>query len=271
MVVNNGFDFNNSVSYYIIQDGYITPAPVPGTCAIEHKPKQIISQSLGSINEDPVFMDFISIDVNKQSEILKFVNKYGLLQLNYYDGLEGKAFYESYVEKEPVSAYIYEIELMRTIVDLKQSMDELDYSKMKVNLKKLYKYIPEYEFEDKSPYITDFDKDIDNNNLMLCSGSAISLCINKRMKFINPMMIYANTFTGHWSVSSLINAMYFELFLSFSQDTKYKKCQNSSCPRYFKITRADKRKIYCNNECAKLEWQRRNRASKKAKEAELHG
>ncbi len=264
MVINSGFNFTNQLSRYIIKDGYITPAVIPGTIVIKSEAKKIFNNCLGSQADlkDLIFMDFISIDTNDESKILSFVNKYGLLQIGYNGSPH------SYVEKEPVSDYIFEIELMRTVVNLKQAMDELNYNNLKEYLKNLYEYIPENEFEDTYPYLKDFGGKIGIEDLALCSGSAISLYINKRMKFIDPVMIYINNFSGHWDVPSLISAMSFELFLSFSQNAKFKKCQRASCDRYFKITRTDERKIYCTNECAKLEWQRKNRLKNK-KEREV--
>ncbi len=111
----------------------------------------------------------------------------------------------------------------------------------------------------------------DFNTIHFVAGILFEKIMNSYLKDVKPILIYDSDCNGQWSCPTLLISMYFELYLAFCSNKIIKKCKNRSCPEYFLIYGHDVRKEYCDNKCAKLEWQRKNRASKKAKEADSNG
>lgn len=113
-----------------------------------------------------------------------------------------------------------------------------------------------------------YDKNIENivsslNTEIKHFIKNISCCIindviNSVTHRVRPIMRYENnTFIGDWEPRSLLEAMYFELFIIFSQDTKIKKCP--CCGSYFEISKTNSRRKYCSDTCNDRMAQRRRR------------
>lgn len=106
------------------------------------------------------------------------------------------------------------------------------------------------------------------NTISLVSGKLFESIINSYINEITPVLEYNNCkieCNGQWRCPTLLSAMYFELYLAYCNKRIIKKCKNKTCNKYFPIYGNDKRKQYCNNACAKLEWQRNKRERERNK------
>lgn len=74
--------------------------------------------------------------------------------------------------------------------------------------------------------------------------------LNTQLEDVKPVLKIINgDFTSTWSVMSLLEAMYLELFLNYTVPSKeIKQCANDNCYNYFVAD--NPRKIYCNSRCA---------------------
>ena len=68
-----------------------------------------------------------------------------------------------------------------------------------------------------------------------------------------------------WEIPDLKTAVYFSLFY-MSSDEIYRKCQNPTCNRLFKISTTNMKKKFCGDPCRNLVNQRKYQKKKKAKE-----
>ncbi len=113
------------------------------------------------------------------------------------------------------------------------------------------------------------DKDLTPIAKQICnlSASIINDIFNWSLKEVTPIMKYENgKFIGDWKISNLFEAMYFELYIAFSQDVLIKKCP--CCGAYFEISKTNSRKIYCSDICNDRMAQRRRREKQKKSEKE---
>lgn len=74
--------------------------------------------------------------------------------------------------------------------------------------------------------------------------------LNTQLEDVKPVFKIINgDFTSTWSVMSLLEAMYLELFLYYTVPSKQiKQCANDNCHNYFVAD--NPRKIYCSSRCA---------------------
>lgn len=101
-------------------------------------------------------------------------------------------------------------------------------------------------------------------NLKYIANQIISQELNQYISEVSPVIKQdGNKFYGTWNVNSLLELIYLELFLLFSQDTKLKKCLNPTCPEYFIVTGNETRKKYCSNRCGQLMAKRNQREREK--------
>ncbi len=101
-------------------------------------------------------------------------------------------------------------------------------------------------------------------NLKYIANQIISQELNQYISDVCPVIKHdGKNFYGTWNVNSLLELIYLELFLLFSQDAKLKKCLNPTCPEYFIIYGSDTRKKYCSNRCSQLMAKRNQREREK--------
>lgn len=108
--------------------------------------------------------------------------------------------------------------------------------------------------------------DITNEKLKIYAAICISDLMNSQTRFITPVLNLENgSLISDWQISSLLEAMYMELMVTFSPNTQIKKCANPTCNFHFDVGIGNNRKIYCSRECAQLMAKRKQRFRDKAK------
>lgn len=279
MVVEKGFKYTGFFSEFQLIDNRII-APIN-----RGESKKITIES--GITAENTYMEFVSINISDDNEILKFYNKYGLLKNEI-----GSSSTES------IEIFKNEVLRMQAIIELKQAIDENSNSNLIQSAGKLIKTYkqPEdliYMIDGRFPVIVEYqiqhllkridgllsDNEIDifeknEYTIFNLCGLLIDRVVNEYLETIQPNLVFNildNVHRGEWRVKTLLSAMYFELFLRFSQNKKIRKCMNSTCRGYFEIVGNDTRKIYCNAYCASLEAKRKERRRKaelKKKESE---
>lgn len=89
---------------------------------------------------------------------------------------------------------------------------------------------------------------------------------NSQTMLITPELRYENEqLTSDWKITSLLEAMYMELAVSFAPNTQIKKCANPTCNNFFDVGIGNSRKIYCSSRCAMLMAKRKQRERDKQK------
>lgn len=96
--------------------------------------------------------------------------------------------------------------------------------------------------------------------------TCMSDIINSQTYLITPNLQYDNgKLSSDWNISSLLEAMYMELLVTFTPNTQVKKCANPTCNNFFDVGKGNERKIYCSQRCALLMAKRKQRERDKAK------
>lgn len=89
---------------------------------------------------------------------------------------------------------------------------------------------------------------------------------NSQTMLITPELRYEDKhLTSDWKITSLLEAMYMELSVSFAPNTQIKKCANPTCNNFFDLGVGNSRKIYCSNRCGMLMAKRKQRERDKQK------
>lgn len=89
---------------------------------------------------------------------------------------------------------------------------------------------------------------------------------NSQTMLITPELRYEDKhLTSDWKITSLLEAMYMELSVSFAPNTQIKKCANPTCNNFFDVGVGNSRKIYCSNRCGMLMAKRKQRERDKQK------
>lgn len=87
---------------------------------------------------------------------------------------------------------------------------------------------------------------------------------NSQTMLITPELRYENDqLSSDWKITSLLEAMYMELLVSFAPNTQIKKCANPTCNNFFDVGVGNSRKIYCSSRCAMLMAKRKQRERNK--------
>ena len=98
--------------------------------------------------------------------------------------------------------------------------------------------------------------------ILKTSYGIINDIFNYALQNISPVMkLEDNKLVGDWHIATLLEAMFFELYISLSQDIKVKKCP--CCGAYFEVASTNNRKKYCSDTCNDRMAQRRRRAKAK--------
>lgn len=88
----------------------------------------------------------------------------------------------------------------------------------------------------------------------------ISDFFNSYTANVTPELRYENNILQYdWKISSLLEAMYMELMVSFSPNSQTKRCANPTCNSFFEVAKGNSRKIYCSQRCALLMAKRKQR------------
>lgn len=262
---------------------------------ISYKEKDCRTQrkiQIGGTNR--IFTEFISIDPTDTKRILEFYNCYGYLGMRYHFGssdfFTGDNQNTKIVFGESLLEMQYHIELMKSIIWINyyaNSCDDFDIL--------LKNYNCAYEFVERIS-----SRHIDSDEILLTevNRSCFDYFLNKitieELKSTLPIdelqfecsnilifvMNYFLSFThpcikSHiectWNVTTLLAAMYFEIFLLLNEEKMIRKCANKTCSNYFEIVGNDTRKIYCSPHCAQLEAKRNQRKRDKEREGALDG
>lgn len=92
------------------------------------------------------------------------------------------------------------------------------------------------------------------------ANACISDIMNSQTSAITPELRYENgSLTADWHISSLLEAMYMELQVSFTPNIQIKKCANPTCNYFFEIGKENHKRIYCSQRCALLMAKRKQR------------
>lgn len=106
------------------------------------------------------------------------------------------------------------------------------------------------------------DIDIISERLIRLAAAIVNDIFNWILKPITPIMKFVNgKFTGDWEINNLLQAMFFEFYISISQDILIKKCP--CCGSYFEVAKTNSRKKYCSDICNDRMAQRRRRERQK--------
>lgn len=103
-------------------------------------------------------------------------------------------------------------------------------------------------------------------NVSIAANACISDIMNSQTGYITPELRYEKgTLIADWHITTLLEAMYMELQVTFSPNTQIKKCANPTCNSFFNVPVENKRKIYCCERCALLMAKRKQRERDKSK------
>lgn len=208
-------------------------------------------------------MQFVATDPKDSAQIEAFIEKFGILK--------------SYEERVPVSDFIHELLAMRSIVQL---YDEINQQKKDLDqiIKKYYMCVeytnitsPTERFAFGEPAIPHDYKENMASIIDYCNG-LISIVVSRNLRDVSPDINYSfktRKLTGGWHAPNLLTVLYVMLYLDLVQGKLLRKCKNKKCPKYFEIAGNETRKIYCNNDCAKTQWQREKR--REEKEEKING
>ena len=96
--------------------------------------------------------------------------------------------------------------------------------------------------------------------------TCMSDIFNSETYLITPDLQYVNgKLSSDWHISSLLEAMYMELLVSFTPNTQVKKCANPTCNSFFEVGVGNSRKMYCSQRCSLLMAKRKQRERDKVK------
>lgn len=103
-------------------------------------------------------------------------------------------------------------------------------------------------------------------NVTRLANACIADIMNAQTAQITPELRCENgKLTADWHITSLLEAMYMELQVTFSPFTQIRKCSNPTCNYYFDVGIGNTKKIYCSQRCALLMAKRKQRERDKAK------
>ena len=83
---------------------------------------------------------------------------------------------------------------------------------------------------------------------------------NNELMWVHPQMTFENgQFLPNLEISSLMQAMYLELFFKITPYTNLRKCANPTCNAFFEVSRDNSKRMYCSTRCAQLMAKRKQR------------
>lgn len=108
--------------------------------------------------------------------------------------------------------------------------------------------------------------EIDFDKVQILANACISDVMNSQTADICPELRYENgKLTADWHITSLLEAMYMELQVTFTPNTQIRKCANPTCNFFFDVGVGNNKKMYCSQRCALLMAKRKQRERDKQK------
>lgn len=103
----------------------------------------------------------------------------------------------------------------------------------------------------------------------LAANACIADIMNAQTGLITPELHYEDgKLISDWHITSLLEAMYMELQVTFSPNTMIRRCANPTCNFYFDVGSGNTKKIYCSQRCALLMAKRKQRQREKQRKRE---
>ena len=110
------------------------------------------------------------------------------------------------------------------------------------------------------------EAEITFESVRIAGNACVSDIMNSQTAQITPELRYENgKLTADWHITSLLEAMYMELQVTFSPNTQIRKCANPTCNFFFDVGVGNTKKIYCSQRCALLMAKRKQRERDKLK------
>lgn len=234
-----------------------------------------------------IFTSFLSLNIDKEEEIIKFTQDYGYLYfdlksldlfniITYMDGTTVdysddvfNAFSLDLFKVEWCKLYII-VNLYQIIgnqeLDTKEFYDEIILAKKYFKNELLEDIIQNNNMEEKTEGFSKviFDKEISINFIV----EELRDRLNKIR--ICPVANYQNfTIRESWSSIDLISVLYYIFYISIRDEKILRKCGNKSCNNFFYIKGDDMRKKFCMDMCAKVEANRRYRKKKRMEKKQI--
>lgn len=106
--------------------------------------------------------------------------------------------------------------------------------------------------------------EISEKRIISAANACLSDMMNAQTSLISPELRYENDqLTADWHITSLLEAMYMELQVTFTPNTQIRRCNNPTCNYYFDVGKGNTKKIYCSQRCALLMAKRKQRQREK--------
>jgi hypothetical protein len=252
--------------------------------------------------EKNLYLKFAGLDETKPGDIYNFISSYGFLGLNFpteqeivqknFEHMQSLIknnfkFYDDEIipYQESIADITLEILLMRHVIEFCTALNSKDY----FTLRSEYESIVKITSITNDPNITsridtqtatsqswlkvvyrnfspdEIPNDLTLGNIIINSGSFISGVIMQKYYEAFPSLHFINNnFQTSWHCRTLMSVMYIMLYMDLTRGIVLKRCQNKTCSGFFQVNGNDQRKIYCNENCARMQAQREYRIRKNA-------
>ncbi|SPF35255.1 hypothetical protein SBF1_1470005 [Candidatus Desulfosporosinus infrequens] len=231
----------------------------------------------GRDREESLYMRFAALESNE--DIRSFVNDFGFL------GLQGISLRKIMIEndaevEESLTEIKFQISRMHILLGLQQALTEKNLLKAKRSLLSLRSackgrrriFISGIIDPDNSHgYDDTIDAEGEWEVVKLDGYHAIVQEISHELQDVHQTLMYdfsTECYKGQWIVPTLLSAMYTMFSLDLQGGKILRKCQNTTCLKYFEVYANDTRKIYHDPSCAALQAQRNYRQKTKKKKEE---
>lgn len=225
--------------------------------------------------EESLYISFLKVETDEQA--LAFVNKYGFLGMEgnwttlLYIQLSSKEQVSIISASERIADIKREAARLRTVVGLSKPLNDQDAGAARRLLVQLREfYIPELteayrlnvsedqQKRERAAYVIHLaelmDIDGNDNEVLSSSVTAIQLVINMMLSNVRPNLSgyskEGKIFESSWNVKSLLEAMYFMLFLDLNRGLSITQCESRTCDQYFTVDpQSEKIKRFCSERC----------------------
>lgn len=228
----------------------------------------------GRDREESLYMRFAALESNE--DIRSFVNDFGFL------GLQGSSMRKVMMEndaevEESLTEIKFQISRMHILLNLQQALTEKNLLKAKQSLltlrsackgRRLIFISGIIDPDNPHGYDENIDEEGEWDIVRLDGYHAIVQEISHELQDVHQTLIYdfsTENYKGQWIVPTLLSAMYTMFSLDLQGGKILRKCQNTTCLKYFEVYANDTRKIYHDPSCAALQAQRNYRQKVKEK------
>lgn len=207
-------------------------------------------------SEEEVRNEYKKFDlVDMQNTVSQFIS-----ELHHYRTVKTDFEKSFYFGKASKYENIHHI-VWQTICDLLTKIQTVTTIKSDLWGRTVY-FEPELSKELLSKAEIDFDK------VQILANACISDIMNSQTADICPELRYENgKLTADWHITSLLEAMYMELQVTFTPNTQIRKCANPTCNFFFDVGVGNNKKMYCSQRCALLMAKRKQRERDKQKKS----